>query len=413
MFTSFFPRPKWFFLSAAAWIGLAIGLWYLGGRQLGAFFGMPPAAENETPIGTVAYFWTPHILWFYLYFCAFFAVFATFWRFFSPHPWWRWSVLGTGWIIFFSYLDVQVNVALNNWYGPFYDLVQAALSRTQVVSESRLYAETASVSVLLMVAMFFTMLNLFFVNHYVFRWRTAMNEFYTENWPVLRAVEGAAQRVQEDTMRFSTIMESLGVSLVTSVMTLIAFLPLLDRFSKSVPSLPLIGSVPHSLVVAAVLWSLFGTVFLASIGVKLPGLNFKNQRVEAAYRKELVFGEDHADRADPITLGELFGNVRKNYFRMYFHYMYFNLGRLLYLQANNLFVTIILVPTIAAGKITFGLYNQISSAFSQVSGAFQYLVGSWTTIIELISIYKRLLAFERVLYDKPLDAIEATADAPV
>ena len=32
---------------------------------------------------------------------------------------------------------------------------------------------------------------------------------------------------------------------------------------------------------------------IAAIGVKLPGLNFKNQRVEAAYRKELVFGEHH------------------------------------------------------------------------------------------------------------------------
>ena len=31
-------------------------------------------------------------------------------------------------------------------------------------------------------------------------------------------------------------------------------------------------------------------------------LEFKNQRVEAAYRKELVYGEDHADRAQPPTI---------------------------------------------------------------------------------------------------------------
>ena len=35
------------------------------------------------------------------------------------------------------------------------------------------------------------------------------------------------------------------------------------------------------------------------MGIKLPGLNFNNQLVEAAYRKELVFGEDHPDRAQP------------------------------------------------------------------------------------------------------------------
>jgi peptide/bleomycin uptake transporter len=38
-----------------------------------------------------------------------------------------------------------------------------------------------------------------------------------------------------------------------------------------------------------------GTGLLA-VGIKLPGLEFKNQRVEAAYRKELVYGEDDEPR---------------------------------------------------------------------------------------------------------------------
>jgi peptide/bleomycin uptake transporter len=54
----------------------------------------------------------------------------------------------------------------------------------------------------------------FFVSHYVFRWRTAMNNYYMEHWPQARSVEGAAQRVQEDTMRFARIVEGLGVSFV-------------------------------------------------------------------------------------------------------------------------------------------------------------------------------------------------------
>ena len=37
----------------------------------------------------------------------------------------------------------------------------------------------------------------------------------------------------------------------------------------------------------------FGTVLLMVVGIKLPGLQFNNQKVEAAYRKELVYGEDH------------------------------------------------------------------------------------------------------------------------
>ena len=37
-------------------------------------------------------------------------------------------------------------------------------------------------------------------------------------------------------------------------------------------------------------------------GIKLPGLEFRNQRVEAAFRKELVLGEDDEKRAEPETL---------------------------------------------------------------------------------------------------------------
>ena len=54
-------------------------------------------------------------------------------------------------------------------------------------------------------------------------------------------------------------------------------------------------------------------------GIKLPGLEFKNQRVEAAFRKELVLGEESLERADPPSLINLFSNVRRNYFRIYFH----------------------------------------------------------------------------------------------
>ncbi|MGO4842264.1 SbmA/BacA-like family transporter, partial [Rhizobiaceae sp. 2RAB30] len=108
-------------------------------------------------------------------------------------------------------------------------------------------------------------------------------------------------------------------------------------------------------------------------------------RVEAAYRKELVYGEDHDERADPVTIAELFANVRRNYFRLYFHYMYFNVARIFYLQADNIFGTFILAPSIVAGKLTLGIMTQILNVFEQVRSSFQYLVNSWTTIVELLS----------------------------
>ncbi|MDP3896228.1 MAG: SbmA/BacA-like family transporter, partial [Mesorhizobium sp.] len=63
-------------------------------------------------------------------------------------------------------------------------------------------------------------------------------------------------------------------------------------------------------------------------------------------------------------------------------------------------------PTIAAGVITFGILQQILTAFSQVSSSFQYLVNAWPTIVELISVHKRLQAFEAAIEGQPLPAID-------
>jgi peptide/bleomycin uptake transporter len=197
-------------------------------------------------------------------------------------------------------------------------------------------------------------------------------------------------------------VEDLGTSLVSSIMTLIAFLPILASLSASVKEVPILGSVPYALVWVSLIWSLFGTALLAIIGIRLPGLEFKNQRVEAAYRKELVYGEDQSDRAQPPTLLGLFENVRKNYYNLFANYLYFNFGRYLYLQADAVISLLVLVPSIAAGAITFGIFQQVRNAMGEVKDSMQYLVRSWPSIIDLISIYKRLRIFE--------NAIEGTGD---
>ena len=406
MFVSFFPRPRLFFWSVVLWTAVAVGLWYTVGETLGAAFGMPPLGPGLEPDKGISLFWSPPFLWFYIYFGVFTGLFYAFWRFYAPHPWMGWSILGSALILFTIYFQVQVSVAVNAWYGPFYDLIQAALAKTRTVEVGEFYDEMTVFAGLALVGITLSVLTAFFVSHYIFRWRTAMNDYYMSHWDKLRLIEGASQRVQEDTMRFSTTTEDLGTSLVQSIMTLIAFLPVLLTLSANITRLPLVGEVPYALVIAAILWAAFGTALLALVGIKLPGLEFRNQRVEAAYRKELVYGEDDASRAQPPTVRELFSHVRENYFRLYFHYMYFNVARFGYLQSDVVFPLIILAPTIVAGAITLGIMNQILNAFEQVRTSFQYLVNSWTTIVELISIYKRLRGFEAMIDDDPLPEID-------
>ncbi|MBO9099124.1 MULTISPECIES: peptide antibiotic transporter SbmA [Rhizobium] len=406
MFHSFFPQPKVFFTSLIVWTLVAIFGWYLGAAHLGVTLGFGPVPEDQQPID-LSFFLLRENLWFYGYFFLSGIIFCGFWHLKAiNHPWKLWSVWGSALIIFVTYFGVQISVVVNNWRRPFGDLLQNALSKKPGISVENFYDLMIVFAQIAFLSMFVSIVTDFFTSHYIFRWRTAMNNFYASKWEKLRHIEGASQRVQEDTMRFSSTLEGLGITLINSVMTLVVFLPILLALSNYVTDLPFIGKVPNSLFWLALFWSVFGTVLLAVAGIKLPGLNFRNQRVEAAYRKELVYGEDHADRAQPATLTELFGNVRRNYYRMYFHYLYFNVARYFYVQADALFVVFMLVPTIVAGTITYGIFQQISTAFGQVSNSFQYLVNSWTTIIELLSIHKRLKSFEAAIDDEPLPAID-------
>ena len=418
MFLSFFPKPKWFFASFTVWALICILGWYLYAQHwgptlsLGALVGLhfPQALAAHADASAKAAFHSAtkdaQDFWFYQYMFLAYVIFIGAWMFRAGTKWAKWSVLGSALIVFITWFQVQVSVMLNKWYGGFYDLIQRALSKPESITINSYYNELATVAVIIMVAVMVAVFNRFFVSHYVFRWRTAMNDYYTHHWQRLRHIEGASQRIQEDTMRFASTVENLGVSFLGSVMTLLAFLPILWSLSGHVKVLPLIGEVPQALVFVAIIWSVFGTGLLALVGIRLPGLEFKNQRVEAAYRKELVYGEDAHHRAEPQSLKELFAAVRRNYFRIYFNYLYFNVIRYSYLNVGQFIPFIALAPSIVAGALTFGIMQRILNAFNQVEDSFQYLVNSWTTIVELQSIYKRLRAFEAELNNEPLPEID-------
>lgn len=324
--------------------------------------------------------------------------------FFLARRWWPWSLLGSLLILVATWYRVNLDVQINEWFGSFYDLVQKALGSPGSITLPEFWGHLVTFGRIALLYVTIAVVLDFFVKHYIFRWRNAMNDWYMAHWEQLRQIEGAAQRVQEDTMRFARIMESLGVDFMRSLMTLAAFLPILWTLSAKVTELPFFGTVQHSLVYVAIAFALAGTVLLAVVGVKLPGLEFQNQRVEAAYRKELVYGEDQPGRAAPPVTHKLFGDVRTNYFRLFFHYLYFDVAKWTYIQFGVLVPYIALGPTLVAGGITLGVMQQIVRAFGRVETSFQYLVHSWTTIVELISVYKRLRAFER--------QIRATASQP-
>ena len=318
-------------------------------------------------------------------------------KFFTERKWYGWSIFGSIFILVSTWYQVQLDVRINEWFGEFYDTLQKALTEPGSVTETEFIGYLFTFAKVAGLWIIIAIITGFFVSHWVFRWRTSMAEYYHSQWLKARLTEGASQRVQEDTLKFARIMEGLGAELLRSLMTLIAFTPILWGLSKSITVLPWIGEVEHALVWVAILSALGGTLLLASVGIKLPGIEYDIQKEEAAYRKELVLGEDFKESAKPEKITDLYGGVRKIHYKMYFHYLYFNAVKWSYLQGMVIVPYLALAPTIVTGAITLGFVQQIIRAFGRVETSLQYLVRSWPIIVELISVWKRLNEFENKL----------------
>ena len=318
-------------------------------------------------------------------------------KFFSQKKWQLWAWLGSLIILLSLWVQVKIDVKINEWFGVFYDMIQKALAEPNAITIGEYWASLASFITLAGMYIALYVAISFFTAHFLFRWRTAMVEWYHSVYDRARKIEGASQRVQEDTIKFTRIMESLGTSLVESVMVLIQFIPILLGLSIGIPIF-FFGDWQYGLLTGALLWTLGGTAFLIGLGwiLRLVGVEYDLQKKEAAYRKILVVAEDDGN-VRPKTINELFDDVRSIHFLSYIRYLYFNVGRMAYLQANVLSAYVFLAPAIVAGVVTLGVMQQIIRAFGRVEGSMQYLLKAWPTIIELASVYKRLREFENLI----------------
>ena len=315
-------------------------------------------------------------------------------RFFAVRDWLLWSWFGTAIILGSLWLQVEIDVKINEWFGVFYDMIQKALATPNAITIQEYFESLLSFITLAGIYIALYVAISFFTAHYLFRWRTAMVEWYHSVYDKARKIEGASQRVQEDTIKFTRIIEGLGTSFIESIMVLIQFVPILFGLSIGIPIF-FFGEWEYGLIVGALIWTVGGTIFLIGLGwiLRLVGVEYDLQKKEAAYRKILVIAEDDGN-VRPKRIDELFDDVRSIHFLSYIRYLYFNIGRMAYLQANVLSAYVFLAPAIVAGVVTLGVMQQIIRAFGRVEGSMQYLLKAWPTIIELASVYKRLREFE-------------------
>ncbi len=337
---------------------------------------------------------------------------------------WFWWAYGMGLFLLTSLAaQVYVSVKINEWYKPFYDLLQNAAA---YVAKGKGAEGAKDFGILIVqfgylagIYVLIATITSYFARLYSFRWREAMTFHYIPRWRnVTEEVENANQRIQDDTFRFSRIIESLGMQVAEAAMTLIAFVPILWKLSELI-AVPLVKGAAYqaiiknesgavigtvfnpnfisgSLVWVALLVSVGGMIISWFVGIKLPKLEYNNQKVEANYRAELVLGEkiDKTKHATTEILTKLFQDVKYNYHRLFLHYGYFDVWRGSYSQFMVIIPYIFAGPSLFGGLIGLGILRQIANSFDQVRGSLSLFINNWTTITELRSIHMRLKEFE-------------------
>ncbi|MCP4522529.1 MAG: putative transporter [Cytophagales bacterium] len=307
------------------------------------------------------------------------------------------------------WVQVQMTVAFNEWYGKFYNLLQKAgdykdksqegidkffdlLSSLDYITNG-FEGQPSFLVIAMPIVLLHTVLS-WYTRVYGLMWREAITFYYVDLWKSSTGdLEGASQRIQEDCYKFAKIVEKLGLDVVKAILTLIAFIPILWKLSNGV-NMPFFEGVEGSLVWVALSVSIGGLAISWFVGGKLPGLEYNNQKVEASFRKELVLAEDNPeDYASPSTILELFTGIKFNYKRLFMHYGYFDVWISLYGQFMVIVPYLIVGPSLFTGAITLGVLIQVSNAFSKVHEGFSVFLQNWTTITELRSIHKRLKEF--------------------
>ena len=195
-------------------------------------------------------------------------------KFFTNPKWYAWAYIGSVVILTSIWVQVQIDVLINEWFGEFYDMIQKALGTPNAITMQEYMGSLASFAQLAVLSIVLGLAISFLTSHFLFRWRTAMVEWYHSVYDKARTIEGASQRVQEDTIKFSRIMEGLGTSLIESVLVLVEFFPLLMTLSIGIPIL-WFGDWQYGLVSGAFIWAVGGT----TVKIKGNGLGGRNQEL--------------------------------------------------------------------------------------------------------------------------------------
>ena len=316
---------------------------------------------------------------------------------------------------------VTINVLLNEWNNRFYNALQDH-NWDAFVHELLFFCMLAAIYIVCAVYQLY--LNLWLQ----IRWRRWMTVQFLGNWlkgsnhyrmQMLGDVaDNPDQRISDDLKLFVDNTLTIGIGMLSSIVTLGSFVVILWHLSGDAP-LVLFGMewrIPGYLVWCALLYAVIGTALAHLIGRPLIELNFLQQRYEADFRFNLVRVRENSEqiallggeRAEDDRLLARFARVVANWRAIMTRRKQLTFFTSSYTQVSNVFPFLVVSPLYFAGRMALGGMMQTASAFTSVQTALSFIITSYSTIAEWRAVVDRLSGFEEAM----LAARTAAAEPP-
>lgn len=290
----------------------------------------------------------------------------------------------------------------NSFFGSFYDFAGSAsesASGPQQEAQRHMRSLLVEFSLLCVPSVVLHPLFSLLRNFWLLSWRIALINSYLGRWSESLTVENAAQRVHEDTQRFTKGLASVVAALLDSAMTLVVFVPILVEIGESVNPLEMHRSW---LALLALGVAAAGVVISVCLGSSLVGLEVANQIVEADLRKRLVLLEaEYLDAENPLSsFNTVISRLWSNYAKLYARFGAFAVWLNLFEQGVQILPYVAVAPLLFATgerRISLGVLTRTTDCFGHVFSALNIVSDNWLALTEFLSVIRRLRQFERAL----------------
>lgn len=287
---------------------------------------------------------------------------------------------------------VGLDLAFNSWRGTFWSAVQAK-DIELVIEQLWVFGALAFTSIGLYTTISYT------TQRYSLEWRQELCSSLLKRWSSrdgdLSGIESPDQRIQEDSAKFVTLLNSLFLGLVTALLTLILFIPLLSSIGASL--IPLFG-ISGAIWLPSVCVALSGLGFgvTSILGRSIPKLENNNQKTEADFRYELVHLRDGA-LFSKERMASVWEKLYDNHLKLFRKSRNFNLGSNCFFQSMIILPILCILPSYFTGLVAFGVIMSVLDAFSKVAGSINWYLDHFLAIASFKATLIRLTALDKTL----------------